>query len=191
MWAYALHGKSHFCITFLGIARPQSQFPHSCVCEQFICIPGSAHIFPCSRIGRPIREIYKFLTDIYECRNGVTEHYNSVLEITVSFLGIHNWETDIFIGFSLALHLQCGLYGVQLCIASQRERSSLFGTPTPLAVDLQLTVLCTVQSSDLTTCGRKVKGRNGPLRRRTRRQEKIVGWRIWRPASIFAKGLPR
>ncbi len=36
-----------------------------------------------------------------------TERYNSVLEITVSFLGIHNWEPDIFIRFSAALHLQC------------------------------------------------------------------------------------
>jgi hypothetical protein len=32
----ALQRKSHLCITFLGIARPQSQFPHSCVCERFI-----------------------------------------------------------------------------------------------------------------------------------------------------------
>jgi hypothetical protein len=31
-----LQGKSHLCIPFLGIARPQSLFPHSCVCEQFI-----------------------------------------------------------------------------------------------------------------------------------------------------------
>jgi hypothetical protein len=37
-----------------------------------------------------------------------TEHYNSVLEITVSFLGRHNWEPDIYIGFSPALNLQCG-----------------------------------------------------------------------------------
>jgi hypothetical protein len=29
------------------------------------------------------------------------------LEITVSFLGIHKWEPGIYIGFSLALHLQC------------------------------------------------------------------------------------
>jgi hypothetical protein len=35
-----------------------------------------------------------------------TEHYNSVLEISVSFLGIHKWEPDIYIGFSPALHLQ-------------------------------------------------------------------------------------
>jgi hypothetical protein len=30
------------------------------------------------------------------------------LEITVSFLGIHKREPDIYIGFSLALPLQCG-----------------------------------------------------------------------------------
>ncbi len=32
----SLQGKSHLCIPFLGIARPQPQFPHSCVCERFI-----------------------------------------------------------------------------------------------------------------------------------------------------------
>jgi hypothetical protein len=31
-----LQGKSHLCISFLGIAWPRSQFPHSCVCERFI-----------------------------------------------------------------------------------------------------------------------------------------------------------
>jgi hypothetical protein len=49
------------------------------------------------------------LSQIYECRNLETEHYNSVLEITVSFLGIHKWDPDIYIRFSLALHLQCVL----------------------------------------------------------------------------------
>ncbi len=29
------------------------------------------------------------------------------LEITVSILGIHKWELDIYIGFLPALHLQC------------------------------------------------------------------------------------
>jgi len=56
------------------------------------------HIFPCSRIGRPILKICN-LSQIYECRNWETEHYNSVLEITVSFLGIHTWEPDIYLGF--------------------------------------------------------------------------------------------
>ncbi len=31
-----LQRKSHFCVPRKGIARPQSQFPHSCVCERFI-----------------------------------------------------------------------------------------------------------------------------------------------------------
>jgi hypothetical protein len=43
---------------------------------------------------------------MYESRNWEMEYYNSVLEIPVSFLGIHKWEPDIYIGFSTALHLQ-------------------------------------------------------------------------------------
>ncbi len=31
-----LQRKSHLCILFLGIARLQSKFPHSCACERFI-----------------------------------------------------------------------------------------------------------------------------------------------------------
>jgi hypothetical protein len=34
-------------------------------------------------------------------------YYNSILEITVSFLGIRKWEPDIYIEFSPALNLQC------------------------------------------------------------------------------------
>jgi hypothetical protein len=49
-------------------------------------IPRIGPLFPCSRIGRPILEIYKSLTDtVYECRNWETEQYNYVLEITASF----------------------------------------------------------------------------------------------------------
>jgi hypothetical protein len=47
-----LQRKSHLCIPRKGIARPPSQFPHSC-----------AHIFSGRRIGRPIMGIYKSLTD--------------------------------------------------------------------------------------------------------------------------------
>jgi hypothetical protein len=51
--------------------------------------------------------VYINLSQIYECRILETEHYNSVLEITVSFMVIHKWEPDIYIGLSPALHLQC------------------------------------------------------------------------------------
>jgi hypothetical protein len=72
-----------------------------------IDLTGSVHIFSCSRIGRPILEMYKSLTDIWVYRNWETEHYNSILEKTVLFLGIHKWKLGIYIGFSPALHLQC------------------------------------------------------------------------------------
>jgi hypothetical protein len=58
------------------------------------------------RVGPHISLRVKLL-HIYECRNWETEHYSSVLEITVSFLGIHKWKPDIYSGFSPALHLQC------------------------------------------------------------------------------------
>ncbi len=59
-----LQRKSHLCILFLGIARPQSKFPHSCVCERFILyIPRiGPHIF--LQQNRQT-EIYKSLTDIW------------------------------------------------------------------------------------------------------------------------------
>jgi hypothetical protein len=40
-----------------------------------------------AKIDRLILEIYKSLTDIYECRNRETEHYDSVLEIR----GLHSF----------------------------------------------------------------------------------------------------
>ncbi len=67
--------------------RPRSQF-HIHVTVSDLCIPRICpHIFPCSRIGRPIPEIYINLSPINECRNWETEHYDSVLEITLYF-----WE---------------------------------------------------------------------------------------------------
>jgi hypothetical protein len=55
---------------------------------------------------------YINLSRIYECRNWETQHYKILfLEITVSLLGTHKWEPAIYIGFSPALHLQCGVGG--------------------------------------------------------------------------------
>jgi hypothetical protein len=51
-----LQRNFNLCIPRKGTARPRSQFPHPCVCERSIHIfPRSAHLFSCSRIGRPIR----------------------------------------------------------------------------------------------------------------------------------------
>ncbi len=67
----------------------------------FMCLraiyvfPGSVHIIPCSRIGRPILE---YLSQIYERGTNRTlwfcfgnNSFNS---------GIHKWEPEIYIGFS-------------------------------------------------------------------------------------------
>jgi hypothetical protein len=82
---------------------------HVFVSDLYIYSQGSVHIFGCGKIDRPIMEIYINLSQIYECRNWKTEHYNSVLEImrVHSFYGKHKWEPDIYIGFSPAIHLQC------------------------------------------------------------------------------------
>ncbi len=76
-----------------------------CLCAIYV-FPGSVHIFACSRIGHQWWE-YINRSQIHKSGNWETEHYNSVLEITVSFLGKHTWERDVYIGFSPALPLQC------------------------------------------------------------------------------------
>jgi hypothetical protein len=54
----ALYRKSHECIPGKGIARPQSQFLHSCVCGLFIYSQDWFTYFGCSNIDRLILEIY-------------------------------------------------------------------------------------------------------------------------------------
>jgi hypothetical protein len=115
---------SHEAFTsFSGIARPQSHFPHSCVCERFIYSQDrSTYCISCSRKDRPILEIYK-----------------SVSEITVSFLRIHKWEphADIYNGFSAALHLQCPILPLM-------NRLHLFNDDiyATLFLELALYILC-------------------------------------------------
>ncbi len=91
-----LQGKSHLCIHFLGIARPQSQFPHLFICERFIHSQDRSTYFPAAESADQSWK-YIDLSQICEFRNWETEHYNSVLALTVSFLGIHKWEPDIYV----------------------------------------------------------------------------------------------
>ncbi len=54
------------------------------------------------------------LSQIYECRTWETEHYmNSVLEITVSFLGIHKGEPAVYIGFPTAFICSVGVKNIR------------------------------------------------------------------------------
>ncbi len=87
---------------------------HLSVCD----IPRINPHISCSRIGRLILEIYINLSYINECRNWETNHYNSVLEITVLFLGIHKWETT----FILDTHrsFMCSV-GLNLCTSINRR----------------------------------------------------------------------
>jgi hypothetical protein len=60
---HALQRKSHLCISRKGIARPKSQFPHSCVCERFIYSQDQSTYFPAAEQADHIVGIYKSLTD--------------------------------------------------------------------------------------------------------------------------------
>jgi hypothetical protein len=63
---YTLQRQFRLYIPFLGIARPQPQFPHSCV---FIYIfPGSVYIFPPAEQADPSWE-YIIRSQTHECGN--------------------------------------------------------------------------------------------------------------------------
>ncbi len=71
-----LHRKFETCIPRNETARPCSQFLHSCICEGFIFFQErSPAVWSWEYINR---------SQIHECGNWETEHYNSVLEITRS-----------------------------------------------------------------------------------------------------------
>jgi hypothetical protein len=72
----ALSWKFDSCIPRNETARPRSQFLHS-----WYIFPGLVCLFGCSKIGRQIL-VYINRSQIHECGNWKTEHYNSVLEIT-------------------------------------------------------------------------------------------------------------
>ncbi len=62
--------QSRLYIPFLGIARPQSQFLHSCVCERFIHSQdrSTLHIFPPAETAAPSWE-YIIRSQTHECGN--------------------------------------------------------------------------------------------------------------------------
>jgi hypothetical protein len=62
-----LQGKILLCIPFLGIAWPQYQFSHSCVCERSI-VPGMVHIFPPAEEADRLWE-YLNLSQTHDCGN--------------------------------------------------------------------------------------------------------------------------
>ncbi len=106
-WTAALQCKSYLCIPFLGIARPQSQFPHSCVCERFIYFQDQSTYFPAAGI-------YKSLTDTWMWKLGLRLH--------------NSFSGSIFFKFSvLCLAICSGNHqgGRNLKQKLWRERSSL------------------------------------------------------------------
>ncbi len=62
--------KIPFMYSCLGIAQPQSQFLHSCVCER-LYIPRIGPHISCIRIGRSIVGIYKSITDTWMWKLGL------------------------------------------------------------------------------------------------------------------------
>ncbi len=71
--------KSYLCIPFLGIARPQSQFPHSCVWAIYI-FPGSVNIFPAAEQADRLWE--------YINRSQTLERGNQDCDRAIPVLGI-------------------------------------------------------------------------------------------------------
>ncbi len=76
-------------------ARPQSQFPHSCVCERFIYSQDpqdrSTYLAAAKQTDRSWK--YINLSQKYECRNWERDHYNSVCEISrLHTAQLHFWK---------------------------------------------------------------------------------------------------
>ncbi len=82
----ALQRKSHLCIPFLGIARPQPNF-HIHVSVSNLYRPRSGLHISSSRTGRPIVGIYKSLPDAWMWKLGLRPRYsysgNICFEISV------------------------------------------------------------------------------------------------------------
>jgi hypothetical protein len=88
-----LRKKSHLCIPLWELCGFSPNFYiHVSVSDLYFPRIGPHIFLQQNRQTDPGNTVYTVnLSQIYECRNSETEHYNSVLEITVSFLGIHKW----------------------------------------------------------------------------------------------------
>ncbi len=67
-----------------GIARPQSQFLHSSICERFIYSQDRSS-YSAAGICGPILGIYKSLTDTWMWKLGLIGH-------AIPWKGIHKWD---------------------------------------------------------------------------------------------------
>jgi hypothetical protein len=92
-----------------GIALPQSQFPHSCVCERFIYSQDRSTY---CRIGRPMVGIYKSLKDTWMRKLG--------LRPRISF------SRNIFYQIFVIVSLQCILENRPKLDFSISQRSVFF-----------------------------------------------------------------
>ncbi len=107
----------------------------SVLISTFLClwaiyiVPGSVHIFGCSTIDNPILEIlYINLSQIYECRNWETEHYNSVLKIRRlhSFIYGNTSILDSFLPFICSVDSGHGLWTLSIYVLlTERKQRNL------------------------------------------------------------------
>ncbi len=94
-----------------GILGPQSQFPHSCVCEPFIYFHDRSGLpILLEEICRPILGLNKSLTDTWMLKLGLRPCYSQ--------------KRNTYVGFSL----QCGFLLVPFFLGSKKRIFGLFHT---------------------------------------------------------------
>ena len=107
--AKTLYEKFETNIPKKGIARPQSQFPHSCVCELFIyCIPTIGLPILLQEICGPIPWEYIRLWQTHECGNWDWGR-------AIPFLGIHKRDFHCSVRFRTVNSRLSAWYYVSLC----------------------------------------------------------------------------